>query len=126
MKGRAAIIKRKFLIYRLLCCTEFSEFTIIYRPLNNRVVLKKYHDTNEYDGIFDEILKNSIVRYRYKALCEPYTYEVDIYQCEKSLMVICVNFKNLEESRNFQKPSWFGKEITDIEDFNRKEFFIID
>lgn len=39
--------------------------------------------------------------------------EVDVFEGQhKGLILVEVEFDNLEQSQNFQPPSWFGKEVT--------------
>ena len=47
--------------------------------------------------------------------------EIDCYYGKlKSLKTVEVEFSSFEEANAFQKPDWFGKEVTDILEFKNR------
>lgn len=47
--------------------------------------------------------------------------ELDVYGGRHfGLVVVEVEFKNEEEANNFQKPDWFGEEVTENENYKNK------
>lgn len=67
---------------------------------------------------FENIFLNSQKKIKKMRYCYPLPQnlvaEVDVYDLNsKGLIVVEVEFPNIEAYKNFQIPKWFGKEVTD-------------
>ena len=68
----------------------------------------------DYNLFLTQKKGNTIKKRRYKIpVNSVLTFEIDVYEGDLSgLLVVEVEFPSEELAKNFQKPDWFGKEVT--------------
>ena len=69
----------------------------------------------DFEKLVQKRIGNGVYKVRYYLpLDEAHTAEIDIYEQQmEGLMVVEVEFENEAEAERFQKPEWFGREVTD-------------
>ena len=68
----------------------------------------------DYDSLSKKTIGNGVFKTRYHIpLSSGYTAELDVYSGRhKGLVVVEVEFPDVEKANEFTPPEWFGKEIT--------------
>lgn len=79
-----------------------------------REELEKEISKEDYELFLKQQKGTQIKKKRYKVpALNNLTYEVDVYEDElKGLIVVEVEFTSEELANKFQKPDWFGKDVT--------------
>ncbi len=137
-------IERKFLVTEIpFNLNDYSSFEIVqgYLSLNNpelriRKKNNKYYITskndnvlvrsekekeiteNEFNILKDFVISNYITKTRYLINLDKLVAELDIYHNQlEGLKVVEVEFNSVEEAKKFEKPYWFGEEITNNKNY---------
>lgn len=67
----------------------------------------------EYDELLEKQVGNTIYKTRYQFYEESNLIAVDVYSHDLTgLVVVEVEFENVNQSEGYNPPKWFGKEIT--------------
>ncbi len=69
--------------------------------------------SHQFDALWPLTEGCRVEKVRYRVPCAGHTAEVDVYRGSLSGLVVAeVEFASEGESRSFQPPSWFGRDVT--------------
>lgn len=85
----------------------------------NRISKKEYENLEN-----DNLTKFTILKTRHIIFYNEHTYYLDYYnnvfENNKNLITVEVEFHSEEEAKNFTPPDWLGEEITNDEKYKNK------
>ncbi len=146
-------IERKFLVYRLpddLACYENLELQQGYlsssengsevrlRSENARRLLtvktsggvaRSVYETEltavQFDALWPATSERRIRKTRYNIAWKVHVIELDLFHDQlEGLAVAEVEFDSVDDSQAFIPPDWFGREVTDQEEFKNRNLAI--
>lgn len=89
----------------------------------SRLEVEKELTPEEYDAL-KEISVKEVMKTRYTKAHfikgKEYIFELDIYDNIEGLVTVEVEFDNENDANNFEKPSWFGDELTHLDKYKNK------
>jgi len=112
--------------------TEKSGSGMVRKEIENRIsenLFKKYLSNNVDGNIIEkrryiyQFLPTYKIDEKTTSISQvPLIAEIDIYEgALNGLMVVEVEFSNVEDAKNFVPPEWFGKDITEDKRYKNKQ-----
>jgi CYTH domain-containing protein len=98
-----------------------------YLIVRNIGVYKKMQITKfQYDELVDASVSDMLVKTRTKYSVNGLNVSVDNYlNFTEKLTLANITFKCEDESEEFIPPQWFGREVTDVENFKTKNLSVL-
>lgn len=85
--------------------------------------LEEYITEEEYNNLYKKKEANTIYKTRYQLLDNDYILSIDIFHNNlEPLAYLEIEFANEEEAKNYKKPNWIIKDVTD--DINYKNGYL--
>lgn len=90
-----------------------------------RVEIEIELDRRQFEALWPHTDGRRVVKTRYKIPLGHHTLELDVFkEALAGLYLVEIEFASVEESRQFEAPVWFGKEVTEDKRYKNKRLAV--